>query len=201
MKAIFRVVMITACSVFATYSQAATVTADEQAAILEATTACSGLDDVEQCAAKSESAAALLFTKFKSGIANLEGQKCDSTAWELGTDGAWGIGMLAKNLPTARKSILSARRVGMMHEVLADRYLADINLTAGKLTGVAAEMMLVTGNTAIQRRCLDKAEFYFRQLIGAYSAPEHAGYRDRALLGLSDVRDKRSWRCMILGGC
>lgn len=58
--------------------------------------------------------------------------------------------------------------------------------------GAIRNLAFGLGDAALKKECLDEAEHQYRNMVTLFSGPGGAGYRDRARIGLDDIREKRS---------
>jgi len=67
----------------------------------------------------------------------------------------------------------------------------EMKLYAQEASGYLIEMMFGVADLAFKRHQLETADEYYRQIIIYFSGPAANGIRERAKLGVEDVRDAR----------
>ena len=61
-----------------------------------------------------------------------------------------------------------------------------------KILDYHTTMVFEFGDTAFEKRCLDDADWAYRHVIRTYTGTAYSGIRDRARLGVEDVRVARN---------
>ncbi|MDH2341477.1 hypothetical protein [Bradyrhizobium sp. SSUT77] len=77
----------------------------------------------------------------------------------------------------------------------------ELSTTFNRVIRFGAEMLLTTGDLALQAGCREEADRSYRAVLASFVSEDMSAYRERARVGIEDVRNSRGLFCRVVGRC
>lgn len=77
----------------------------------------------------------------------------------------------------------------------------ELSTTFDRIVKFGAEMLLTTGDLALRAGCRDQADRNYRAVLTSFLSEDMSAYRERARVGIEDVRNSRGLFCRVMGRC
>ncbi|MET4371042.1 hypothetical protein ABIA99_003736 [Bradyrhizobium sp. LB12.1] len=79
--------------------------------------------------------------------------------------------------------------------------VGELSYIINQLMRFGANMLLATGDLALKSGCRNEADRSYRAVIASFVGEDMAAYRERARIGIEDVRNSAGLLCRTIGYC
>jgi hypothetical protein len=127
---------------------------------------------------------------------------CTSDNWKLDLGIATRLEELADSMGKVIDFAVQGIRIGEVSSVtgrIAIERMANVGKSSLR---EAAEMVLTTGQRALNAGCSEVADEHYRYVLAHYAHDWMASFRQRAQVGIDDVRARKGgFVCRMFGNC
>jgi hypothetical protein len=128
--------------------------------------------------------------------------KCDSATWTIGASYAAQFESIVDLMSETISFIAKKVDAGYIYAALGKRDIKEQLDVAKRALRSGAEIRLFTADEALKAGCMDIADAQYRHVLVTYISDIMMSYRQRAQLGVDDVRvRKSSLLCRTIGYC
>jgi hypothetical protein len=156
--------------------------------------ACYG-EDIRFCTLKAEWAAKQFKMLTDKLFSDPIPKSCELNENPVLLIGDYGLKYYAA-IASALSRAIDSRHPDVRAQMLKERKLRN------QIISEAEEVLLKSGEHAAKSGCLDIADSYYKKVLSSFPSSASAAARERAQVGLAELRQKsESWSCKLLGRC
>lgn len=154
------------------------------------------------CGPKLREATDQLIAAFDTQKSGLSGLSCGYPAWDTVPElYVFVVKEFGQGIAEMMDKTLTFGGAPGLTKGEAVRYVDEFSMIFDRLLQFGAEVHLSVGNQALQAGCRKEADKNYRAVLSRFTGDRLASFRERAQVGIADVRSSGGLICRITGYC